>query len=185
MDKDPLEHVPHIDEAALAPTNRPRLEPLRQTLRHLLESNGLASRQVIAIGLGGIFVPTLIDQVNVETDEAKRKALFNQGMDLLDEIDGVQQIGFDRARCRSAHIHAGNSTGLGKNYGTSGRPLRAGHLADFDTRHVGDAAAGIGHDPADGLVRIALRADGKGSGKGKNCQKRLRHIQVPLWRGAC
>ena len=37
---------------------------------------------------------TIIDQLNVETDDAKRKALFGQGMDLLDENPPFYLIGF-------------------------------------------------------------------------------------------
>jgi peptide/nickel transport system substrate-binding protein len=36
----------------------------------------------------------IIDQVTIETDEAKRRALFNQGMDLLDENPPFHLIGF-------------------------------------------------------------------------------------------
>ena len=60
-------------------------------------------------------------------------------MHLLHEIDGIQQISFDRARRRSPNIDAGHGSRFGKDDRAASQPLRSRHLANLDARHIRDA----------------------------------------------
>ena len=64
------------------------------------------------------------------------------GVHALDQIGGVQQIGLARAGRGTAHVDAAYGAGLGQNGGATGRAARVSEMANLDTLHQGDRAAG-------------------------------------------
>src|SRR5262245_28095737 len=73
-------------------------------------------------------------------------------MYLLDEIDGIQQVGFDCPWCRSAHVDAGNGAGLRENNCAAGRT--------FGSREMTDLHAGNVRNPFRCSQRHGRRLDG-------------------------
>ena len=68
--------------------------------------------------------------------EAERAAARqDDGVGDLDEVDGIEQIGFARRRSRAAHVHAGRDAGFGQHDRAAGRALGERVMADLDARN--------------------------------------------------
>ena len=70
----------------------------------------------------------------------------HDGMHLLDQVAGVQQIGFARAGGGAAHIHTRHGALARQDGGAARGAARVSEMAHFNAGHAGDAAsiAGVG-----------------------------------------
>ena len=72
--------------------------------------------------------------------EAERApARQHDGVDLLDRVDRVQQIGLASARRRAPHVDAANGAALGQHDRAAGGPPRHRVVPDLQARHRGEA----------------------------------------------
>jgi hypothetical protein len=64
------------------------------------------------------------------------------GMDLVDQVGGVQQVGFAGARSSAPHIDTGDRAVGREHHRAAGGPARIGVVADRQAQDVGDGVGG-------------------------------------------
>ena len=72
----------------------------------------------------------------VETEGAASRE--DDGVDLLDRVDRVEQVGLARAGGRAPHIHAADRSLPGQDDSTAGRPAGHFRVADLEARDRGE-----------------------------------------------
>ena len=112
--------------------------------------------------------------VQTEGAAAREKDRVN----LLNDIQGIQQICFHCSRRGPSHVDAGDRAGLSQDDSASGGALRPGHLPDLDAPHVGQALRSRFHRGA--LLRLSMERHSQPGCHGCGCKDSAQPRLLPF-----